>query len=388
MTPLAERIERFGRWLMWAALALFVGVLALGALRRLPLDDVLMVAISQMVSMVPEGLPVAMTIALAVGMQRMAERGAIVRRLGAVETLGSTSVICSDKTGTLTRNEMTASALWLPGGIEVNVQGSGYAPHGALSAIAAGAGAVAARRRAVQRRPAAAARGRAHRLARVGRPHRRRAEGAGVEGRARSRGAGARGTARSRMAVRCRHQADGHAPPHRRRTAPGVDQRRAGGGAAAVCGRWRPGAARRARGGRRDGRTRLACARVRGGRRRPARCASRCRRAGRPRAPARPDRRDRPAAARGEGRRGVVPRRRRAAGDGHRRPQADRPGDRARARHRARRRPRARRRRTGAPGRDRAATPRSSASPSSHACTRRRSCASCRRCRHAARWSR
>jgi len=134
ITPLAERINHFGRWLMWAALALFVGVVALGALRRLPLDDVLMVAISQMVSMVPEGLPVAMTIALAVGMQRMAERGAIVRRLGAVETLGSTSVICSDKTGTLTRNEMTASALWLPGGIEITVQGSGYAPHGALSA--------------------------------------------------------------------------------------------------------------------------------------------------------------------------------------------------------------------------------------------------------------
>ena len=133
-TPLAERIERFGRWLMWAALALFVAVLALGALRRLPLDDVLMVAISQMVSMVPEGLPVAMTIALAVGMQRMAARGAIVRRLGAVETLGSTSVVCSDKTGTLTRNEMTASAVWLPGGTEIAVQGSGYAPHGALSA--------------------------------------------------------------------------------------------------------------------------------------------------------------------------------------------------------------------------------------------------------------
>jgi Ca2+-transporting ATPase len=74
-----------------------------------------MVAISQMVSMVPEGLPVAMTIALAVGMQRMAARGAIIRRLSAVETLGSTTVICSDKTGTLTRNEMTAVALWLPG---------------------------------------------------------------------------------------------------------------------------------------------------------------------------------------------------------------------------------------------------------------------------------
>jgi Ca2+-transporting ATPase len=99
---------------------------------RLPLAEVLMVAISQMVSMVPEGLPVAMTIALAVGMQRMADRGAIIRRLSAVETLGSTTVICSDKTGTLTRNEMTAVALWLPGGREIAVGGIGYAPEGEL----------------------------------------------------------------------------------------------------------------------------------------------------------------------------------------------------------------------------------------------------------------
>lgn len=132
-TPLEQRIEQFGRWLVVAALLLFVAVVALGLLRALPLADVLMVAISQMVSMVPEGLPVAMTIALAVGMQRMAGRGAIIRRLSAVETLGSTTVICTDKTGTLTRNEMTVSALWLPGGLEVSVSGTGYAPEGRLS---------------------------------------------------------------------------------------------------------------------------------------------------------------------------------------------------------------------------------------------------------------
>jgi magnesium-transporting ATPase (P-type) len=135
-TPLEHRIERFGRALVVAALGLFVLVVLLGLWRSLPIADVLMVAISQMVSMVPEGLPVALTIALAVGMQRMAARGAIIRRLAAVETLGSTTVICSDKTGTLTRNEMTVQTLWLPGpggGREIAVSGVGYAPRGAFT---------------------------------------------------------------------------------------------------------------------------------------------------------------------------------------------------------------------------------------------------------------
>ncbi|HEY0887039.1 MAG TPA: HAD-IC family P-type ATPase [Ramlibacter sp.] len=131
-TPLETRLEQFGRALVAAALGLFVLVVLLGLWRELPLAEVLMVAIAQMVSMVPEGLPVAMTIALAVGMQRMAERGAIIRRLSAVETLGSTTVICSDKTGTLTRNEMTVVALWLPGGREIGVGGIGYVPAGEL----------------------------------------------------------------------------------------------------------------------------------------------------------------------------------------------------------------------------------------------------------------
>ena len=131
-TPLERRLERFGRALVGAALGLFVLVVLLGLWRALPLADVLMVAISQMVSMVPEGLPVAMTIALAVGMQRMAARGAIIRRLSAVETLGSTTVICSDKTGTLTRNEMTVVALWLPDGRRVAVDGIGWSVDGSL----------------------------------------------------------------------------------------------------------------------------------------------------------------------------------------------------------------------------------------------------------------
>lgn len=131
-TPLEQRLAQFGRGLLAAALGLFVLVLLLGLWRRLPLAEVLMVAISQMVSMVPEGLPVAMTVALAVGMQRMAARGAIIRRLSAVETLGCTTVICSDKTGTLTRNEMTAVALWLPDGRRIEVEGTGYRPQGRL----------------------------------------------------------------------------------------------------------------------------------------------------------------------------------------------------------------------------------------------------------------
>lgn len=137
-TPLGLRLEQFGRALVAAALVLFVLVMLLGLWRTLPLSEVLMVAISQMVSMVPEGLPVAMTIALAVGMQRMAARGAIIRRLSAVETLGSTTVICSDKTGTLTKNEMTAVQLWFPGvhglGHDIAVSGIGYAPDGSLLA--------------------------------------------------------------------------------------------------------------------------------------------------------------------------------------------------------------------------------------------------------------
>ena len=137
-TPLERRLAGFGRTLVGVALVLFVVVMAAGAWRGEPIGELLMIAISQMVSLVPEGLPVATTIALAVGMQRMAARGAIVRRLAAVETLGSTTVICSDKTGTLTRNEMTAVEAWLPGGDDgagrrVEVSGEGLVPAGGFA---------------------------------------------------------------------------------------------------------------------------------------------------------------------------------------------------------------------------------------------------------------
>ena len=131
-TPLELRLAQFSRYLVLAAIFMFMIVVAIGFVRGLPFLEVFMVAISQMVSMVPEGLPVAMTIALAVGMQRMARRRTIVRRLSAVETLGSTSVVCTDKTGTLTKNEMTVTRIWLPGGCRGKIEGVGYEPSGSF----------------------------------------------------------------------------------------------------------------------------------------------------------------------------------------------------------------------------------------------------------------
>jgi magnesium-transporting ATPase (P-type) len=131
-TPLERRVAQFGRYIVIAGSVMFAAVLAIGLAQGFPLGQVLMVGISQLVGMIPEGLPVAMTIALAVGVQRMARRRTIVRRLAAVETLGSTTVICTDKTGTLTKNEMTVTELWLPGGRTIELTGAGYAPDGTL----------------------------------------------------------------------------------------------------------------------------------------------------------------------------------------------------------------------------------------------------------------
>jgi Ca2+-transporting ATPase len=133
-TPLEQRIAQFGRYIILAAIASFIAVNSIGLLYGLAFSDIVMLGISQVVGLIPEGLPVAMSIALAVGVQRMARRGAIVRRLSAVETLGSTTVICSDKTGTLTRNEMTVTTLIVPGLPALTVTGSGYSPRGQLFA--------------------------------------------------------------------------------------------------------------------------------------------------------------------------------------------------------------------------------------------------------------
>jgi Ca2+-transporting ATPase len=132
-TTLEQRIAQLGRHVIAAGIVMCGAVVALGTLRGLPLVEISMIAVSQLVSLIPEGLPVAVTVALALGVRRMAARRAIVRRLSAVESLGSLNVICSDKTGTLTRNEMTVTVLYLPGGRRVEVEGTGYEPSGRLT---------------------------------------------------------------------------------------------------------------------------------------------------------------------------------------------------------------------------------------------------------------
>ncbi|MGI6856635.1 HAD-IC family P-type ATPase [Mesorhizobium sp. 1B3] len=131
-TPLLRQINRFGRQITWLAIAaaatLFVFAVAL---RGYDPTDALIVVVALAVGVVPEGLPAVITITLAIGVQRMARRNAAIRQLPAVETLGATSVICSDKTGTLTRNEMTVRRLVLADGT-VTVSGTGYEPAGNL----------------------------------------------------------------------------------------------------------------------------------------------------------------------------------------------------------------------------------------------------------------
>jgi P-type Ca2+ transporter type 2C len=114
-TPLQRRLDQLGRGLALAALLLVVVIFGLGLLRGEDLDLMIMTSISMAVAIVPEGLPAVVTITLALGAQRMLKRRALIRKLPAVETLGSVTVICSDKTGTLTENRMTVTVLDLAG---------------------------------------------------------------------------------------------------------------------------------------------------------------------------------------------------------------------------------------------------------------------------------
>jgi Ca2+-transporting ATPase len=114
-TPLQRRLSQVGRWLVYVALGVCAAIFGLGLARGIDPAEMFLTAVSLAVAAVPEGLPAVVTLVLALGTQRLARRRAIVRRLPAVETLGSTTVICSDKTGTLTQNVMSVRAVWWPG---------------------------------------------------------------------------------------------------------------------------------------------------------------------------------------------------------------------------------------------------------------------------------
>jgi len=131
VTPLTRKIGEFAQQLVWVILALAALTFALGVARGETMIDMLMAAVALAVGAIPEGLPAAMTITLAIGVGRMAKRRAIIRHLPAVETLGSVTVICSDKTGTLTENAMTVTEMWA-GGESFTFSGHGYAPQGTL----------------------------------------------------------------------------------------------------------------------------------------------------------------------------------------------------------------------------------------------------------------
>ena len=128
-TPLQKRLDSFGQTLGWAALAISAIIFVVGMIRGTAPLEMFIIAVSLAIAAVPEGLPAVVTITLALGMQEMIERNALIRRLSSVETLGSATIICSDKTGTLTQNEMTVTRVAVDGEF-ITVTGSGYQPQG------------------------------------------------------------------------------------------------------------------------------------------------------------------------------------------------------------------------------------------------------------------
>ncbi len=131
-TPLTRRLGEFSRILTVIILALAVMTFGIGVWRGEPWPEMFTAAVALAVGAIPEGLPAAVTITLAIGVRRMARRRAVVRRLPAVETLGSTTVICTDKTGTLTENSMTVVEIWTPES-HYRVEGVGYSSEGAVT---------------------------------------------------------------------------------------------------------------------------------------------------------------------------------------------------------------------------------------------------------------
>lgn len=128
-TPLQRKLEQFGRWIVYLCFFLVGLIFVLELSRGSELVQVFLTAVSLAVAAIPEGLPAVVTIALALGVQRMVKRHALIRKLPSVETLGAATVICSDKTGTLTKNEMTVKAVYADGQL-FSVSGTGYQPEG------------------------------------------------------------------------------------------------------------------------------------------------------------------------------------------------------------------------------------------------------------------
>ena len=155
-TPLEKKLESFGRVLVWAALGIVALLFGLGLLRGTKPFELFMTSVSLAVAAVPEGLPAVVTVALALGVLRMSRRRALVRKLPAVETLGSTTVICTDKTGTLTVGEMTVRVLYVAGQ-NYEVTGEGYGPDGEARFEGQKAEAQHARRRYSNSRPLSSA---------------------------------------------------------------------------------------------------------------------------------------------------------------------------------------------------------------------------------------
>ncbi len=136
-TPLQRRMSRLGTVLGFGGVGMALVVFVLGLLRGYELVEMLLFSVAVAVSAIPEGLPAVISVVLALGVQRMARRHAIIRRLPAVETLGSTTVICSDKTGTITENQMTVRRIWA-GGRTFEVTGDGYDPEGTFAEAGGG----------------------------------------------------------------------------------------------------------------------------------------------------------------------------------------------------------------------------------------------------------
>jgi Ca2+-transporting ATPase len=132
-SPLQLKIDKFGKYLTLSIVAIIIVIFVLGiGLRDISFKEMLLTAVGLTVSAIPEGLPIAVTVTLSIGLYKMAKRNAIIRKLTAVETLGSTTIICSDKTGTLTKNEMTVEEVYT-GHNMYHISGVGYNPEGKIS---------------------------------------------------------------------------------------------------------------------------------------------------------------------------------------------------------------------------------------------------------------